>query len=198
MIILVLTAMAGTTMIMAPYLENLSHREDANRYQSLGSQLLLNTGQPSDWGQNNRIPTIIGLAQNGTQQPYELDMDKLSRINSMNDFSLPYSDLWRIFGVKDITFEITVKPFFTLNATVVSDIVNGTAIDYEFRIITDKDGQYVPSNIVGYLMVDDFTANAKATSHEGNTYLDFDVPASYPGSAVVIFFAQSTADQKIA
>ena len=197
MIILALSAMAGTSMLMSPYLENLSHRDDIERYQTLGLQFLLNTGQPSDWGRTGNTPLIFGLAKNGASNPYELDADKLSRLNNLNAFSLKYSNIWTILGVKDVAFQIAIQPIFTVNATIVSNRINGTNVDYEFEATTNKEGQPIPSYLVGYLMVDDFITNTKGLAPDGRGNLFFEVPESYIGSAIIILFAQSTADSKI-
>ncbi|MDH5495406.1 MAG: hypothetical protein OEY24_06875 [Candidatus Bathyarchaeota archaeon] len=81
MVILIVSAMVGTAKIVQPYLNDLSNMNGVERHKGLVEYLLLSTGEASDWGKTtDNIPTVFGLASE-TRQPYELDLDKVSRLN---------------------------------------------------------------------------------------------------------------------
>jgi len=80
MIILVSSAMAITSMTLHPSLNELSHKNDIERYQQLAKYILLNPGIPSNWGSSPQVvPTNFGLASMNSSHPYQLDIDKVSR-----------------------------------------------------------------------------------------------------------------------
>jgi hypothetical protein len=197
MIILVLVAMFGTTKIVTPYIDTVSHRWDTDRYQTLSLNLILNTGQPTDWGQTTEAPTAFGLAKAGNHLPYELDPDKLTRLNMLNAFSVPYHEVWGIVGEKDLTFQIKIQPVFTVNATLTAAQPNGATTNYQFHITTDQSGKPIATQLSGYLIAGDFLVGATALALGGSGELTFSVPSSYSGSVAVVCFAQSNVDARM-
>jgi hypothetical protein len=197
MIILVLLAMFGTAKIVTPYMDSMAHRWDTDRYQTLSLNLILNTGQPADWGQTPAAPTAFGLAKAGSQLPYELDPDKLTRLNELNAFSLPYHEVWGIVGEKDLTFQIRIQPLFTVNATLHAIESEGAATTYQFNLTTIQSGKPIAAQLSGYLIAGDFLADAEAAALGGSGELTFTVPNTYSGAAAVVCFAQSSVDTRI-
>ncbi|HKZ93608.1 MAG TPA: hypothetical protein VJ249_03370 [Candidatus Bathyarchaeia archaeon] len=199
MIILALSAMVGTSKLMAPYMSDLASRDDDTRFQFLASHLLLTTGTPTKWGQmKNTKPTSLGLAKASALQPYELDVDKVSRLNSENSYSLDYSDLWQAFGVKDVSFQVEIRPPFELSIESVSNSTQGTQTVYEFEVNARKSGMPVSASLSGYVAVRDFVNKTTAsTSSNGAGTLMIGIPNSTNGTAVLLVFAQSTANAQV-
>jgi len=193
MIILALSAMAGTSKLMAPYLNDLSHRDDAERFQQLASHLLLKAGTPPNWGQTGTgVPSSLGLAKADSSLPYELDIDKVSRLNSDNIYSLTYSELWEAFGVKDAAFQIDIRTLFELSISLVSNSTQGNNTVYEFQVATRKSGMPLSTNLNCYVVVEDFVEKAtSSTGSDGVGSLIVDVPNSVIGTALVLVFARA-------
>ncbi len=199
MIILVLSVMAGTSKQVAPYLQDLSHQNDAERFQSLASYLLLHTGTPSNWGQTRQItPSSLGLAKTAASHPYELDIDKISRLNSENAFSFTYSELWQSFGVADVAFQIEMRTLFDLSIGLVSNQTQGGQTTYEFEVEARKSGLPVSADLSGYVVIEYFVESAKSsTSSDGVGSLVFNVPNSVNGTTLLLVFAKAKANQQI-
>jgi len=193
MIILTLSAMAGTSKLMAPYLDDLSHRDDAERFQQLASHLLLNAGTPASWGQMQAtVLSNLGLAKADSSLPYELDIDKVSRLNSENIYSLTYSELWEALGVKDVAFQIEVKTLFELSISLISNSTQGNQTVYEFEVATEKSGMPLSTDLSGYVVVESFVDKVTtATASNGVGSLTVNVPNSVNGTVLMLVFARA-------
>lgn len=191
--------MAGTTKLMAPYLDDLSNRDEAERFQPLASHLLLTAGTPTNWGQLKDVaPDSFGLATADPSQPYELDIDKVSRLNSANIYSLTYADLWEALGVKDVSFNIEIRTLFEVSITVVSNFTVGAATVYEFEVATRKSGMPVSADLSSYVVVQDFVNKTiSSTSSSGVGSFAVSVPNSLNGTALLLVFARARANSQM-
>ena len=199
MIILVLSAMVGASKLMTPYISGLSHRNDAERFQQLASLLLLNTGTPSNWGQmRETIPSSLGLAKAGSFLPYELDIDKVSRLNSENAYSLTYRELWESLGIQDVAFQIEVGTLFELSIDLISNQTQGDETIYEFEVETKKSGMPVSADLSGYVFVKYFVDNVtSSTSSDGVGSFSVNVPNSVNGTTLLLVFAKAKANPQM-
>lgn len=199
MILLVLSAMVGTSKLMAPYLDDLASRDSSERFQHLASNLLLTTGSPSNWGQlKNTVPSAFGLARAGAVTPYELDLDKVTRLNSDNVYSLAYSDLWQAFGVNDASFQIEIKMLFDLTVRLVSNLTQGNQTIYEFDVYAEKAGMPVSADLRSYAVLRDFVNDTEtSTSSSGASTVTIGIPNSINGTALLLTFARSTGNPQV-
>jgi hypothetical protein len=199
MILLVLSAMVGTSKLMAPYLDDLAYRDSAERFQQLASNLLLTTGSPSNWGQlKSTVPSSFGLAKADGTLPYELDTDKVTRLNSENVYSLTYSDLWQAFGVNDASFQMEIKMLFDLSVQLVSNSTQGSQTVYEFEVRAEKSGMPISADLRSYVVLRDFINVAGAsTSSSGASTVTIGIPNSINGTALLLTFAKSTANPQV-
>ena len=157
MVILALSAIVGTSKVTTPYLNGLSNRDDAERFQQLASYVLLSAGHPSNWGQlGEAVPSTLGLAKADTGQDYELDIDKVTRLNNRSIYSLTYSQLWEALGTRDVVFQVEVKTLFDVSTKLISSSIQGDQTSYEFQIVTSKSGMPISTELCGYVTVDNF------------------------------------------
>ena len=63
MVILIVSAMAGTTKVVQPYLDDLAHTNGIERYKGIAEYLLGSTGTPANWGTKNIVPSAFDLNQ---------------------------------------------------------------------------------------------------------------------------------------
>lgn len=199
MIILVLSAMVGASELMTPYISGLSHRNDAERFQQLASHLLLSTGTPPNWGQmRETIPSSLGLAKANSFLPYELDIDKVSRLNSENAFSLTYPELWESLGIPDVAFQIEVRTLFELSIDLISNQTQGNETIYEFEVATRKSGMPVSADLSGYVVVKYFVDNVtSSTSSDGVGSFSVNIPNSLNGTTLIVVFAKAKANPQM-
>ncbi|UCE16329.1 MAG: hypothetical protein JSV12_01560 [Candidatus Bathyarchaeota archaeon] len=192
MIILVSSAMVATSMTLSPYLNELSHKNDVERYQQLAKYILLNPGTPSNWGSTSGVvPSSFGLALANSSQPYQLDVDKVSRLNNESVYNITYFQLHGAFGVRDVALRMEVKPLFDISVDLVSNSTVGNETTYNFGITTEKSNLPIPTRLSCYVISKNHVNNTtSSTSSGGNGTVSFTIPNSANGTALLISFAK--------
>jgi hypothetical protein len=199
-IILTVSAMAAMPRIMYPFLDGLAHRNDAERLQQLAQYILLSTGTPTDWGSSpNAAPTAFGLASNSATQPYALDMDKVTRLNSGNRYAINYASLLDALKVSNIALRIQIQPLFNTSISLTSSTNEGNETSYDFEVTTENSGLAVASSLSCYLVVRDYVDNlVSSTNSNGKANITFTISNSINGTVLLVVFAQSNANSNIA
>ncbi len=185
MILLVVGAIHSTDIIVEPYLG-----QDGvllERYQQIGRYMLLSRGGPEGWGIEG-IPTLLGFSAGGN---YELDIDKVTRLNPSNTDALNYSTLWEALGIDDISFRIRVDTPFNFTLSLSSSQIGGGNTTYTFEASTTRYGYALPTAIRYYVAVRDFNdSRTGATDTGGSGSVEFSIPNEYNGTALLVGFAQ--------
>jgi len=192
MIILATSAMAVTSITLNPYLNGLSHKNDIERYQQLARYILLNPGKPSNWGSTPEVvPSSFGLALANSSHPYQLDVDKVSRLKSENVYSLTYPQILEAFGVRDVALRIEIKPLFDLSVDLASNSTEENETAYTFGIVTKKSELPISAQLGCYVISKDYVDDvASSTSSNGNGSVSVTIPNSANGTALFVSFAK--------
>jgi hypothetical protein len=199
MVLLVLSAMATTSKILYPHINNEIYTITQERYREVSKYLLLNTGTPSNWGQNSEIiPETFGLAKTSSHDFYELDMDKVSRLNSENFYALSYAQIFTAFGMSDVSFRIEIEPLFEvrINLTDTSEGINQTS--YQFEILTRTQGVPIQTELTHYVIAENYIETSSTYSSNGETYANITLSENVRGPALFAVFAKATSNSKIA
>jgi hypothetical protein len=188
--------MAALPKVLHPFLDGLTNKNDNERLEQIAQYILLSTGTPQDWGSNRNVfLDRFGLALNGTMQPYTLDADKVTRLNSQNIYAITYAQLLDALKVSNIALKIHIQPLFDTLVNLVSNNNNGNQTSYNFEVTTQKSGLAVASDLSCYLVVKDYLDNLTASSNSsGKTEASFTVPNKVNGSALLIVFAKAKAN----
>lgn len=198
MVLLVLSAMAAASKLLYPYLNNAVDANIADRYESISKYLLLNEGTPSNWGQNGQgMPETFGLAKAASDIPYELDIDKISRLNSENLYAVSYAQTFTALGVSDVSFRIEIEPVFEVAVNLTSTFEGLNETSYEFEILTEKHGAAVPAELKSYIIAEKYLEPNDAHVSNGTTHVNITLPNDINGSALLVVFARSVSNLKI-
>ncbi|MCW3979464.1 MAG: hypothetical protein NWF12_06910, partial [Candidatus Bathyarchaeota archaeon] len=185
-ILVVVGSVYGINMAAEPYMEEV---DDEERHQQIGRYMLLSQGEPANWG-TGAAPTVLGLASGG--DPYKLDIDKLTRLNPSNAYAVDYSDLWQALGIEDVSFNIEVDCLFSLSLDLSSSEIQGGDTLYSFDVSTTRDGYPIPSDLRYYAVIGNSTyTKTGATDGEGSGSVEFPLPNSLSGTALLIGFARA-------
>lgn len=198
MVLLVLSAMAGFSKLLYPHINNTADENVADRYKEISKYLLLNDGTPSNWGQNRQvIPETFGLASVGSDNPYELDIDKVSRLSDESLYAVSYAQLFTALGMPDVSFRIEIKPVFeiTINLTATSKEINKTV--YQFEILTEKHGIPVQAQLKCYVVAENHLEVTHAYASNGKTSLNVTLSNDVNGPALLVVFARSVYNARI-
>jgi hypothetical protein len=198
MVILVVSTMAGVSKLLYPHLNSSVNAYLPERYESLSKYILLNEGRPQDWGKTSEIPVALGFAEITSDVPYELGIDKVSRLNSENLYTLSYDQLFTILGLPEASFRIEVEPLFqvVVNLTLTVEASNETL--YEFEVLTDKDGAPLQTDLKAFVVAEDYLEPNDVQLSDGRTFLDVTVPNNVSGPAMMLVLAKSSSNSKVA
>jgi hypothetical protein len=198
MVLLVLSAMASTSKLLYPYINNAADDNIAKRYGEISKYLILNSGTPPNWGQNSQmVPTTFGLAKDSSYDPYELDVDKVSRLNSENLYAINYAQLFTILKMPDVSFKLEIKPIFEviINLTATFEAANETV--YQFEISTEKHGVPVEVELDYYVVAENHLETDHTYVSDGRTYLNITLSNNVEGPALFVAFAKTVCNAKI-
>jgi hypothetical protein len=198
MVLLVLSAMAATSKLLYPYINNTIDSGLAERYREISKYLLLSDGTPSNWGQScQTIPTTFGLADADSGNPYALDVDKVSRLSSENPYAMSYAQIFTALKMSDVSFRIEIKPIFdvTINLAAAFQLANETT--YQFEISTQENGIPIQTELRCYAIAEDFLETNNVYASNGVTRFNITIPNDVEGPALLAAFAKATCDPRI-
>ncbi|MEM3873958.1 MAG: hypothetical protein QXU45_02365 [Candidatus Bathyarchaeia archaeon] len=198
MVLLVLSAMAATSSLLYQPISNSFGDEAFTRYGEIAKYILLNAGNPVDWGENSQtVPEDFGLADAEAVSPYALDMDKVSRLNGENLQSLSYAQIYTSLKIPDISFRIEIKPLFetVVNLTAIYEGEGETT--YEFEVETLRSSVNVPAELRLYVVAENLLQNLGVHSSDGEIRLNVTIPNSVNGPALLVVLAKSAYNAKI-
>jgi hypothetical protein len=198
MVIVVLSAMAGASKILYPYASNAVDQNVAKRYEEISKYLLLTSGKSANWGQNGETnPETFGLAKTGSTNPYDLDIDKVSRLNSENQHAISYAEVFTSLKLPDVSFKLELKPIFEVNINLTATLASENETIYEFEILTQKGGNPIQTELKYYLVAEDYLDASDVYASIGKAYQNVTIPNSVNGSALLVVFARHAYNAKI-
>lgn len=185
------------TMTTEP-LKVASEREGLKRIaQSIMTQILLNPGDPFDWGSNAAIGEnnlrSFGLAYQSrtVREAYVLDADKILRLNSANPFYIPPQKVSELLGLntREYGFTIEILPQFNIAVEEVQE----NSGEYKYAVsVRSFDGmnpiQYADVTAKMYYLQGNQIYNSylinNATGPDGKCTITF---GEVPNTVVVVF-----------
>jgi len=192
MICLVLSSMVGVFTAVQPFIEYQTSGYEMEISRRLAEYLLLESGSPSDWGvEVNETLMTFGLAEENSSIPFELDIDKVTRLNENNKYNLSFLEAFTALGTKDQPFRIIIKPIFSITVNSVSQTEGTSEITYRFNISTERSNMPVAAELQCYAMIGDYvTSNSSSTSSSGEGSIEISLPKSLKGTVLLLVFAE--------
>ncbi len=198
MVLLVLSAMASTSKLLYPYVNHAAGGNMAERYRQISKYMLLNKGTPTNWGKSNQTNlTAFGLAKKGSIVQCDLDIDKITRLNTENAYALSYAEAFSALEMSDVSFRIEIKPLFETTVLLTATYAKITQTTYCFEIVTEKNGIPCLADLKGYVVAENYTETASARTSNGRASLNVTVPNTTRGPAMLAIFARSAYDEKV-
>ncbi len=196
MITVIVAAMAATAKISQINIANYGNlNEKSDYFAEIAKKIVLNTGCPQNWGANpNLTLESLGLAESNSN-PYALDIDKVSRLNQQNAYSIPYSALWKALGT-NYAFKIRIRQLFSINVTKTGQIQHENQTTYWFSVNVKKAGVPVTAAICCYAIGSNYMDSTYAFAQNGEAELNFTIPNSSNGTILLITFARASYNPK--
>jgi hypothetical protein len=200
---LMITVVIGATVLSSGILDaHVSRYKDLNEdnyLRAASDYMLLNSGVPADWGSNgSTVPSAFGLAKRGSQDPFELDIDKVCRLNSQNVFALTYAQMLTAAELKNVALGVSVSQLLNVSATLYSNSTLRNATAYAFKVSVSQDGAPRAASLNCYVVAENFLYRVSGNaSDSGVGYVDVEIPNVSNGTALFIVFARALHDARI-
>ena len=198
MVLLTLSAMAASSKLLYPYINNAVDVNSIERFREASKYMLLSEGSPADWGQrDSTILERFGLARAGSDAAYELDIDKVSRLNDENSYAVPYAQIFEALKMSDVSFRLEVKPLFevSINLTSTFNAVNETI--YQFEISTQRHGAQVPASLKCYAVTSNYFNVGFVGCASGQAYVNVTLPNNIGGPALLAVLAKANSNTNV-
>ena len=166
--------------------------------QAIADDIITTPGTPVNWGTSSSVPFDFGLAASSSTTPYELDMDKITRLNNLNSYSLSYFDMENAAKLNNVALGITVSQVMSINMEQTSNITTGNNESFNFAILTSIDSEPTSASLNCYVLADNYLSNVtESTSGIGVGYVTVQVPSASTNGAMLIMFARASFDGRI-
>ena len=133
--IIVAAALIGMAFLGSTMQTRIASTQDINKdsyLKAIADNIIANPGSPTEWGTSNALPVDFGLASSLSHNAYELDMDKICRLNSLNNYSLSYFDLTKAAKL-NLALGIKVSPLMSINVLQSSNSSVGMNTSFTFQ-----------------------------------------------------------------
>ena len=199
MVMVIVAAMAVTAKMVQPYLDGIEDLNQEDYLKEIASHILLDVGTPPNWGSNKTLlPEYFGLAKDDSLVPFELDIDKVCRLNPENSYHISYLSLIEALKVKKVAVRISIQQILEISIIPLNNQSNGSLTNYTFQIKVERDGFPISASLRCYIIAKNFLDEVSAeTSSSGETTLSFTIPNSSNGTALLVAFARSSQDPRI-
>ncbi len=198
--IIVAVALISMAFLGSTMQTRIASTQDINKdsyLKAIADHILTNPGSPADWGTNDVLPVDFGLAASNSNSAYELDIDKVSRLNNLNNFSISYPELSNAAKL-NIALGIKVSQLMTVNVLQSSNSTAGSNTIFTFQVSTNIDSKPTSANLHCYVAADTYLTAVNASIPDtGIVQITIQIPTAETDNALLITFARASIDDRI-
>lgn len=187
--------MVSTTTTQIGNTQNLNQE---SYLRGIADKIVSGCGTPVDWGSAGIKPSNLGLASSNSDSFYTIDVDKISLLNSQNQYSLSYIEALTAAKLSNIAFGISLSQMLSIDVMLASNFTINDNTEYTFQVFISQDVGAVKANLHCYVLATDYLIEVtNSTSNVGHSSITFELPSSSSGPAILIVFAQALLDQRL-
>jgi hypothetical protein len=169
-----------------------------NYLRNIAEHLVTSCGTPVDWGASAAVPSSFGLADSDSTYLYSLDIDKISRLNSENNYALSYAQASIAGRLNNVALGISVSQMLSITTTLSGNSSIGDETAYTFEISVSQASGPVSATLQCYVVTkDSVSAVFNDTSSAGVGYITVQVPNASNGPALLVVFARAAFDERV-
>ena len=199
--IIVAVALIATAFLCSTMQVSINSTQDINKesyLKAIADRIITNPGTPLNWGSSSGVPADFGLAASPSTIPYELDIDKISRLNDLNNYSLSYFAMANAAKLNNIALGITVSQVMSINIEQSSNSTIGSEESFTFAISTSIDSEPTSASLHCYVVANNYLSDiTNSTSNIGVGYVTVEIPSAATDNAMLIVFARASFDDRI-
>ena len=198
--IIVAAALIGMAFLGSTMQTRISSTQDINKdsyLKAIADYIIMNPGSPSEWGSSSVSPIDFGLASSLPHNAFELDVDKICRLNNLNNYSLSYLDLSKAAKL-NIALGIEVSQLLTIKIIQSSNSTVGSDTSFTFQISANIDSKPTSASLHCYFTANTYLTEVNASiSDFGVGQVTVQIPTSETENALLIAFARASIDDRI-
>lgn len=198
--IIIAAALISTAFLTSNLQTTINSTGDVNKetyLKAIADRIVTSSGSPVDWGTGGGVPSDFGLASN-SGVAYELDADKITRLNAVNINSLSYFELANSSKLTNIALGIVVSQIMALNLTQTSSSTVGDETSFTFTVSTSIDSKPTAASLQCYVISNNYLSNLTAsTSSSGVGSFNVQIPSGVADEAMLVAFARTSFDERI-
>ena len=199
--LLVSVALLATASLAGTMQDQINSMQDLNKdayLKNIAENVVKSYGTPVDWGSAGTVPNSFGLADSESSYLYALDIDKISRLNSENGYSLSYFQASVAARLNNIALGISISQMLSITTALSSTSSIGDETAYTFEISVSQASGPTSTSLQCYVIAKDFVSNvSNNTSSSGVGYVTVQIPNASNGPALLVVFARATFDDRI-
>jgi hypothetical protein len=199
--IILAVALIATAFLASTMQTSINSTQNINKesyLHAIADHVITNPGAPINWGTSSSVPADFGLAAGSSTIPFELDIDKITRLNNLNAYSLSYADMENAAKLNNIALGITVSQVMSINIEQTSNSTNGSETSFTFAILTSIDSEPTSASLNCYAVANNYLSNVTdSTSGIGVGHVTIQIPSASTGNAMLIVFARASFDYRI-
>ena len=189
--IILAVALIATAFLTSTMQTSINSTQNINKdsyLKAIADHIVTNSGTPINWGISSSVPVDFGLAAGYSPISYELDIDKVTRLNSLNNYSLSYFDMENSAKLSNIAFGVAVSQVMSINIQQSSNRTVGNAIFFTFSILTSINSEPTDANLNCYVATNNYQYSvANSTSGIGVGYLTVQIPSVSASQALLLY-----------
>ena len=187
---------AGT---MQTRINNLKDTNENQYLSAIAEHIVTSRGSPAGWGSTGSlVPATFGLAKGDSSIPYELDIDKIGRLNNESEYFLSYPDVSKAARLNNLALGISISPLISTDVELYSNVTVGDKTEYTFKVSVNEGSVQASASLRCYAVARNFVTSVSGeVSSSGVGYVTVEIPNSPNGPAVLIAFARASFDDRI-
>jgi hypothetical protein len=165
----------------------------------ISEHIVANSGTPSNWGSDgSSAPESFGLAEYASLDLFKLDIDKVCRLNSLNNYSLSYAEVLHAARLDNTALEISLTQMMSIQIELTENTTSENSTTYTFKITVTQSSGPAAASLHCYAVAQKFLDYAyNDTSDAGVGYASIQIPNSSNGTASLIVFARSDSNERM-
>ena len=199
--IIVTAALIATAFLCSTMQTSINDTQNINKesyLQSIADYIITNPGTPVNWGNSGSVPADFGLAAGSSTIPYELDIDKITRLNSQNTCSLSYFNMAIAAKLSNIALGITVSQVMSINIEQTNKTSTGDDTSFTFSILTSINSEPTSTSLNCYVIANNnLNTVTGSTSDVGVGYVTVQILGAATNNSMLIVFARASFDDRI-
>ena len=199
--ILVAAALIGMAFLGSTMQTRIASTEDLNKasyLKAIADRVVTTPGSPTDWGTTSALPADFGLAATSQTSPFELDIDKVTRLSGLSNYSLSYADMENAAKLTNIALGIAVSQVLAVNVLQTNNFTVGSDTSFVFSVSTSVDSKPTSASLHCYIAADNYLNQVNgAVPDTGVGQITVQIPSSTTDDALLIIFARSSIDDRI-